>query len=289
MKKGFKQMLVYEKMKIMLARLFPVIWTKVNFKRVFGYDLDLSNPKTFSEKIQWLKLKFYPNYSLAAYAGDKATIHNYLDEKGLKNLKVPLVGIYNDYSKIDWNKVPNRFVVKKSNASGLNVVVEDKKSIDISELENLIKKWMTRDFGKEMAEHHYCKMTSKIVIEEFMEGIEKEYQLYTFNGKVKSLQVMEFQVESCSDEILEGKTINSRNYISLEDFNKTNFLPDFENLIEAAEKIGSDFPLSRVDFFYSKGHWYIGEVTLTPASGFNTLSKEQQIEWGDWLELPIVR
>lgn len=231
-------------------------------------------------------MKFYPNYSLAAYAGDKATVHDYLEEKGLKKYEVPIIGIYDNPNEINWDEIPNKFVVKKSNACGMNIVITDKKSIDIGEIERSIDKWISRDFGKEVAEFHYCKMKPKIVVEKFMEDIEKEYQFYTFNGVAKSLQIMAFQIEYCAGKISEGKEVIGREYFNIDDFKEINSMSNLNELIDVAEKIGVDFPLARVDFFLSEGNWYIGEITLTPSGGFNTLSNVQQEEWGDWLELP---
>lgn len=286
MEKKMKKLTIYRKMRKRFIYIFPTLFTKIIFKKILGFPLDLNNPKTFSEKLQWLKLKYYPKYELAASAGDKAMLHEYLRVKGLQNYEVPIVGVYNRYDEIIWENVPNEFVIKKSNASGMNVVVKDKNSINLNELEKTVEKWLNFDYGKETVEYHYSNMTTRIVIERFMAGIEKEYQLYTFNGEVKSLQVMEFQVEACSEEISEGKIINSRNYINIDEFIDKNSLLNFTELVDAAEKIGCDFPLARVDFFLSENHWYIGEITLTPSGGFNQLSTEKQNQWGNWLILP---
>lgn len=104
-----------------------------------GYRLNLNDPKTFSEKTQWLKLKFYPQYDLAALAGDKATLHDYLSEKRLEKYEVPIIGIYNNFTEIKWDEIPDKFVVKKSNACDMNAVINNKESVDIKKLKKQLR------------------------------------------------------------------------------------------------------------------------------------------------------
>ncbi|MBO0442882.1 ATP-grasp fold amidoligase family protein [Vagococcus fluvialis] len=300
---------MFKKIKINVLELcyqyFPVTMLKFFFKKMFGKKLDLNNPTIYSEKIQWLKF-YYTNDKLAILSGDKAGLHQYLEEKDLQFLLVPLIGIYDSVQEIEWDKLPTKFVIKKSNSSGMNLIVSNKKEMDKKLALNTIDEWMKKEFGVIGAEKHYEKMIPKIVIEDYMEGISTDSKILFLNGIPRLLQINHWLDED--KENYSGHRATIRTFTDMNgrircvapdegvkfkdipvEFHEGNYISlpkDFEIMVESGKKIAKDFPLVRVDYFHSNEKLYIGELTFTPGSGFEPLNEDLQIELGSLLSLP---
>lgn len=290
-----------KKIQLKLFKLFPKIMIKLYYRKFIGSGLDIKNPKLFSEKIQWLKF-YYARDPLALLAGDKAGLHKYLQDENLSFLSVPLLGVYETTSEIIWDKLPNQFVMKKSNSSGMNIIVTNKQSVNKDDIFEKMNQWMNEEFGVFGGEIHYSKMESRIVIEGFLTEITKDWRIFCLNGEPEMIQVSHWdeQVEDNysghRDSIitytrLDGEImyVDGLSKKKNSNFIKGNYIElpeDFDKMLEYSKLISKNFPMVRVDFFHSEGRLYIGELTFTPSSGFRKMTDEIQIEFGEKLNLP---
>lgn len=267
---------VFHKGKYNYYKTKPLGWvTKRQYKKVYGENLNLSNPVKYSEKINWLKF-YYAYDENAILAGDKIGIHKFLKEKKLENLSVPVVGIYSDVEEINWSELPQSFVAKKSNGSGMNIIVKDKKDYSEKEFKMKINSWMKEEFGVFSEELHYKKMIGKIIIEKYFENITEDWKIFFINGEEKVIQVTKWVGEDKKfgkREYVKILTDMQGNilYISEEKSNLTKIkLPEsIDEMIKSGRILSKEFPFVRVDYFLGEGKLYLGEMTFTPSAGLD--------------------
>lgn len=257
-----------------------------------GDKLDIDCPKTFNEKLQWLKI--YNAIPIKTKLADKYLVRDWIKEKIGEEYLVPLLGVYDRFEDIDFDKLPNQFVIKCNHGSGYNIVVRDKTTLDLIEAKQKVDKWMSTNFAfRNGFEIHYRPIKPKIIIEEYMNIDEssREIQVWCFNNNIKFVSV-----ESIKDLdnlvrgtfYPNGKPTEFR--ISPNHYNKLDNIPDtkaFYEAIKLSEKLQVDVPFVRIDFVELHGSVKFREMTFTSGSG---LSKIEPIKYGkilgDWITLP---
>lgn len=282
-----------KKIKKFLTIISPKLETKINYRISFGKKLDLKNPKTINEKILWLKLNTYNNNDIITKCVDKYRVREYIKEKKL-NIKVPkLIGVYNSASEIDWNSLPNSFVIKCNHGCGFNIIVHDKKRINISDSIKLLNKWMKTDYWKIAAEIQYKKIEKKIIIEEFL-GDVKTYKFYCFNGVPKVMYIgnNEWKNGTCPEDKYIDYFDMSFNHIDCRLGNHPNYPgkikkpSSFNNMIKLSKELSKDFPFVRIDLYEVDGENYLSEFTFVPTAGYMKIEPSTYLdEWGAWLKL----
>ena len=154
------------------------------YKRWMKKDLNLENPQTFNEKIQWLKL--YDSTPIKTQLADKYLVRDYIKEKIGEEYLVPLLGAWDKFDDIDFDKLPDKFVLKCNHGSGWNIIVTDKNNFDRAEAKKKMDTWMQKNFafcaGFEL---HYKNIKPKIIAEKFIEGEMHDYRILCFNGEPK--------------------------------------------------------------------------------------------------------
>ncbi|MGM0692510.1 MAG: ATP-grasp fold amidoligase family protein [Pseudomonadota bacterium] len=244
----------------------------------------------FNEKLQWLKL--YWNEPLVSICADKYEVHNYVEELGCGEIMNRLIGVYNAVDEIDWEALPERFVMKCTHGCGYNIIVPDKSRLDKEQAERKLDDWMHERFGRKSLEYHYDRIRPRIIIEEFIEGADGmlplDYKVYCFNGEAKLVQV-------CSERDTELR----EDFLDLEwqsldiGCRKTSAFPlarpdCFDQMIHYAQRLAKPFPFVRVDFYDRNGSPVLGEMTFTPGSNMSTryYNKKGLAYLGGLLELP---
>ena len=164
-------------------RLPDVMYLKRNYRKVFGEELDLQNPKKMSEKLQWLKLyNRDPFYNILV---DKVKVKKYVAEKIGKEHIVPTLGIWERFEDIDFDKLPNQFVLKCTHDSGSFVICDNKESLDIDEARKTINKALHRNYFWESREWPYKNVKPRIIADKFLSvegvGYISDYSFYCFN------------------------------------------------------------------------------------------------------------
>jgi hypothetical protein len=197
------------------GKWFPVHKAKRRYKKAFGKPLNLDNPQALTEKINWLKLFYFPNDPLTILAGDKWGKHMFLKEKGLSRLASPILYAFDSVDEICWETLPNKFVIKKSNASGFNITITDKNKADERKVIKQMKRYMKIPFGYLLGNICNEKMQPKIIIEKYIEDIDKEWRLFCVNGKPEVLLMVHW-IEGDKTHVKKGHLERGRIFTNLE-------------------------------------------------------------------------
>lgn len=274
-----------------LKQKHPTLYLRLVYYRITGCLLHLNKPNTFNEKIQWLKIYDYPTNKLVIKCTDKYRINDYLKDKELESINAKLLGCWKSFDEINFESLPNKFLLKTNNASGTNFFCEDKNKIEVDSLKTKFNEWLKNDYGDFSLERHYSKIIPKIIAEEYLEFSDEnlEYNFYCFNGIIRFCKVVSFD----DKEIKSGKgRCYDTNWYELPfDYDekklvKVNRPPQYDYMLEVCEKIAQDFDFVRIDFFQCIDKVVLGELTFSPGSGFaTTFNKFAQEKMGNWLEL----
>lgn len=270
-------------------------YLKIMYEKTLKKQLNLESPKTFNEKLQWLKL--YDRNPKYIKMVDKYEVKEYISKVIGKEYVIPTLGIYENFEDIDFAKLPNKFIIKGTHDSGSTVICKDKKSFDYEEAKRKINKFTKQNYFYNGREWPYKNVKPRIIIEKYMEDpkdeVLRDYKFMCFNGKVKCSFV-------CSDRYTdEGLKVTffdvdwnklpfERHYPSS---NKEISRPvNYELMIELSEKLAKDIPFVRVDWYEIDGKVYFGELTFYPGNGLEEFTPEEYDEiLGSWIELPSVR
>ena len=259
---------------------------KYRFRKKFGYNLDISNPNNFNKKMQWLKL--YDHNNLYTILADKYLVREYVKNKIGEQYLTKLYNVWDSADSIDFNQLPEQFVLKTNHASGTNIICKNKELLgDKSLILNKLKEWLKIDYyllGKEWA---YKNIERKIICEELlvMQNGEDllDYKFMCFNGKCEYIFI-------CSNRY-------SQNGLNVDFYNtqweKQPFQRHYPNsninhkkpvcldkMITLANQLSEGIPFVRVDFYLIEDRIVFGEMTLYPGSGFEEFTP---FEWDERL------
>ena len=264
---------------------------KNSFKAILGYECNLKNPKTLAEKMMWLRA--YDNTSLKSQCADKYEVRSYVKEKISEEYLVPLLGVYDDFDNINFDDLPDKFVIKCNHGSGYNIIVNDKASFDQNAARKKINKWLREDYGSIYGEIHYSDIKPRIIIEKYIGDINgniNDYKIWCFNGKAQFLYVA---INSTPDQIdaislydLDFKKLPIKygKYNSVEvNLSTPNKLKEMVNI---AESLSKEFKFVRVDFYNIGEKLFFSEMTFTPSGGYlNFQPDEWNIKLGNLLNI----
>lgn len=277
------------------ARLWPdKLYLRLKFRLVMGQKLDLKNPKTFNEKLQWLKLyNRRPEYTMMV---DKYAVKQYVADKIGDEYIIPTLGVWDSVESIDWDSLPNQFVLKTTHGGGgCGVVIcKDKSTFDIETAKQKLQKSLESDIYLNFREWPYKDVPKRIIAEQYMadeSGIElKDYKFFCFNGRVQCFKVDfdRFISHKANYYDREGSLLPFGEKVFPPDFDRVFDKPkNFDSMISLAERLSEDVPFVRVDFYNSNGNIYFGEITFFPAAGMGKFEPEEWDETlGEFLILP---
>lgn len=266
---------------------------KKMFKARLGYSLDLDSPKTFNEKLQWLKL--HDNNPLYTTMVDKYAVKQYVAEKIGEQYIIPTLGIWEHFDEIDFDKLPNQFVLKCTHDSGSIVIVPDKFKMDKLSAKKKLENGLKHNFYYVCYEWPYKNVPPRIIAEKFMvdeSGVElKDYKVFNFDGIPKAIQVDYDRFTNHKRNIYdaEWKYIN----MSIEyptDANHQIAKPkNLEKMLELAGKLSEGIPQARTDFYVINDEIYFGEITFYYGAGLEHFMPEKYDGvFGEWIKLPDV-
>ena len=252
-----------------LSHFNIIIASKYLFMRYQHKKLNLKSPKTFNEKLMYLKIYNYNQNEVVWKCCDKFYVREFAISKGICENNLPkLLDTYNDPKEIDFNKLPNKFVLKCSHGCGFNIICTNKTNIDEKNTRRKLKKWLKTKFGYETAELHYTHVKPRIICEEFIgdgNSFPWDYKVYCFFGVPKIVLVCtdrETKYETHFYDINWNK-LNMRNNQSQDDIAKPQ---TFDEMLKICEKLAKDFPFVRIDFYEWNNRAVLGEMTFTPAA-----------------------
>lgn len=261
---------------VVVGKIHPIILSdekavKRYYKKLSNKELDLSNPRAFSEKQQWYKLNDY--YPLKAQCADKYEVREYIKGCGYEELLNELYGVYDDIKQLDINKLPEKFVLKAAHGSAKNLIVKDKKQINWFLWKKIMKVWLHQNIYWSGREWVYKDLKHRIIAEKYLEdetGELRDYKFFCFNGEPQFMQL----------EIGRFLKNSTRNFYDM----KWNLMPfgkvlphnpnivvpkpaAFEKMQKIARDLSKPFSFVRVDLYQVGETVYFGELTFFPASG----------------------
>ena len=273
-------------------KLFPTAYVKHQYKYITHHKLNLKNPVRYTEKLQYLRLYVYPKDPLVSKAAGRAGVREYLTEKGFEKYLIPIFGVFDKFDDIDFDKLPNQFVMKCTHACAFNEIVRDKSKFDKEASRKKFNKWLKTNYGKKTMERHYSPIKPQIIIEKYLgfaDDLPTEYKIHVFNGKAKYMYVVTGR----------GVDIRYNNYyVDWTPFDGAQFngwkkregkltIPEnWDEMVKLAEEMAKDFPFVRVDLYNVNGKIYFSELTFTPAKGTLIFDDDKaDFEISEWLDI----
>jgi len=270
------------------------MFIKIKYYHHFKKFPNLKNPKTYNEKLQWLKLHDRrPEYiSMVDKYEAKEFISSLIGDEYI----IPSYGVWDSFDDIDFDMLPDQFVLKTTHDCGGVVICKDKKSFNREDAKRFLKAHMSFNYYYEGREWPYKNVKPRILAEMFMENLSsgdlKDYKVFAFDGRAKALFVASDR-QNANEETkfdffdMEFNHLNIRNghpnSKTLCDKPKS-----LEKMKEIAEKISKGYPHIRVDFYEVNGQLFVGELTLFHFSGFVPFEPDSwDHEFGSWIKLPV--
>ncbi|SHK85119.1 TupA-like ATPgrasp [Fibrobacter intestinalis] len=255
------------------------IYLKLVFKSSLGYWPNLKSPRTFNEKIQWLKL--HDRNPLYTQLVDKYEVRKYIAETIGEKYLIPLLGVWDSFDEIDFDKLPNQFVLKCTHDSGGLVICKDKSKFDIEVAKKKITRCLKCNYYCAFREWPYKNVKPRIIAEKYMEDsgkvVPEDYKVYCFNGISRYVVVFH-------NRFAPGKALSETVYdcdwnaqgISLDShFQISDCLEPkpgcLEEMLRCAGELAKGKAQSRIDFYIVDGKLYFGEITLYTASGLQKM------------------
>ena len=288
-----------------------------------GYPLNLENPRTFNEKLQWLKL--YDHNPLYTIMADKFEAKKYIEDKIGKDYVVPNYGVWSRFDQIDFDSLPKQFVLKTTHDNAGVLVVKDRDSFDRKAAKKFLEKHLRHNHFYSAREWSYKFIKPRIIAEKLLENKDGsellDYKVSCFNGEPKFTYI---QARTCNDpdklltnndgkgpfkfsdialEFKLRRAINDIEIITYYD-NDYNIIPcsnsdgpslvepdpkpvNFDKMLELSRKLSEGLPHVRVDFYEADGQLYVGELTFYTSAGFaNFTPDEYNYKFGDYIQLP---
>lgn len=283
------------KIQILAHKLIPDdVLSGIYYRIVLKERLNIENPQTFNEKIQWCKLYYYPNSDLVINCADKYAVRSYIAEKGYGDKLTHLIAAWDSSREINWEELPNEFVLKCTHGCAYNIICKDPSREEKKQIGKQLDKWLNEDFGAFNVELHYSKITHRrIICEEFLGDFLTDYKFFCFNGVPKFVYVSNDLIHDRQAKIgffnLDGSKIplTRDDYV---DIPKVSFPVYFLEMLNMAYALAADFPFVRVDFFVTNETYYFAELTFTPGAGMMPFNpKSYDLEWGKLLDISQLR
>lgn len=260
---------------------YPEVLKKM-YKKKIGKELNLENPTSYNEKIQWSKL--YDSRPIKTKLSDKYLVRDWIEDKIGQEYLIPLLGVWDQFDEIDFDALPNQFVLKANHGSGWNIIVRDKEKLDKAQAKIKFDKWLKKNFAFYGLEMQYKDIKPKIIAEKYivLEDINDlpDYKFFCFHGKVFCLYTM---IDYTFDHSKGQLGFFDRDY-KLLPYHRLDFKPireqvskpkNFDKMVELAEHLSQGFEHVRVDFYNLNGKIYFGEMTFTNACGFSVFVPDE--------------
>lgn len=257
-------------------------YLEVKYKLRFGKKLNLDNPKSFNEKLQWLKIN--DRKALYTLLVDKFEVKKIVSEIIGESHIIPTIGCWNKFEDIDFDKLPDSFVLKCTHDSGGVYIVKNKKNLDMDKIKQKMKSSLKRNYFYSSREWPYKNVKPRIIAEEFIQNKTTDlddiadYKFMCFNGKVKL-------IFTCTER-------NTKSGLKVTFFDLNWNIMPFERhypkskikiqkpihlteMIKFAEMLSKDIPFVRIDFYEVENKVYFGEYTFYPGGGFEEFTPEK--------------
>lgn len=276
--------------KLALARYSDLEYITRTYRERFGREINLKDPQTYTEKLQWLKL-FYRDADMPV-CSDKFEVREYLTTRGYGYLLNELIGVYEDAEEIDFESLPKKFVAKASHGSSWNLICTDKGAIQWRTWKRTMNAWLKLNlyvFGREW---NYKEQHPRIVIEKFLEQDPLiDYKFMCFNGEPRFIQINN---DMDGEHYVDFYDLDwNRQQMTYETYRMSDHVlekpPLLQEMICLARELSAPFPFVRVDFYNIEHEIIFGEITFFPGGGLKPLvstGRDYDALVGAFLRLP---
>ena len=277
----------------MLYKFSPELTLKILFRIKMGYTLNLNNPVTYNEKIQWIKL--HDKNKLMPRCADKYTVREYVKSCGCGEILNELIWEGFTPEEIPFSNLPNQFVIKVTHGSTFNIICKDKEDLNIYKTIKRLKKWLKVDFLPCYGEWFYGIEKPRVIVEKYITDKKDEvlfdYKFFCFHGEPKLIYVDTWKnnkhtinAYDINFNLLKGVRLGYENDISTHISKPKNF----NEMLGYAKKLSKGFKHVRVDLYNVEGKIIFGELTFTKSAGFGKISPYSfDRKMGSWIKLPI--
>ncbi len=284
--------IIYKILKILPDK----VYLKLQYKYTTGKKLNLKEPKTYGEKLQWLKL--YDRKPYYTTLVDKYEVREYIKNKIGEKYLVPILGYWDNAENIDFEKLSQKFVLKCNHDSKSVIVCHDKDSLNIKDTINHFKKKLKNNAFYYGREWPYKNIKPLVIAEEMLvdeTGNDlKDYKVMCFNGEPKLIQIHKDRFNEDEEYTIDYYDINwnktnitANTTCSKEKIDKPEFL---EEMLYLSKKLSQDLPQARIDWYYANNQLYFGEITFFDASGYDVFDpSEWNYRLGSWIDLSIIK
>lgn len=277
-RKIIRPILNNEKLSVFVARHSLKTQMKMFYENWVGKRLNLRHPQNINEQLMKLSLDAYKDpvqHQLRVQCADKYLVREYVKSKGLEDILIPSYGVFDSFDEIDFDKLPNQFVLQYNFSCGLIWICRDKKSEDIEKWRKQFEEWSKRENeGLPTGEWHYAEIPHKLVITKYLDSLGaisvNDYKFQCFNGKVYGC----FAAYDRVPNVVHGVQFdhydinwNLTDGIRPSYHPKQRLIPKpkcYERMLEVCEILSKDFPYCRVDLYEIDGKVLFGELTFTP-------------------------
>lgn len=274
-----------------IAPIIPdQLFLAVRYRLVMGYWMDFKHPIKYTEKLQWLKL--HDRRQEYTQMVDKYAVKNYVSKIIGEKYIIPTIGVWHTPEQIDWEHLPNQFVLKTTHGGGSCgvVIVNDKEKTDKYAIIKMLNQALKQDIYSFLREWPYKNIQKRIIAEQYLADNLNDYKFYCFNGEPKLLLVASNRRSTHNFDYFD---INF-NHLDItsrcgKQSDKTIEKPiNFELMKDIASQLSRGIPHVRVDMYNYEGQIYFGELTFYDSSGFDDLqSEEWNLRLGEWIILPM--
>lgn len=288
--------------RLYLGKHHPQLLVTLLYREAFGKWLDWKNPKTLNEKIHWLK--FHSDTTLWTTLADKYRVRQFVEDRGCPELLVKLYGVWNSPSEIDWDSLPNQFVMKTNGGSGDVRICLDKTRIEIKEWQAYYEKFLKVKWGYQRGEPHYNSIKPVIIAEELLDTTKQpikttsliDYKIWCFNGKPHHIWACYNRTKADVEVAIYDEQWNyhPESSIFTKHYKESSMrLPrpkSLEKMLEYAKILSAGMPQARVDFYEVDGKVYFGEMTMTGGGAFmDWYTQEYMLEMGALIDTNVIK
>ncbi|RKD24593.1 hypothetical protein BEP19_09455 [Ammoniphilus oxalaticus] len=259
---------------------------KRSFKKKLGYECDLKDPKTIQEKIQWIKI--YGKLERFAKYTDKVEVQTFIIETIGEAYLIPTIGVYEHLEEIEFEQLPQSFVIKATHGSSWYKIVKDKTQIDWMEIQQLLGEWLESSWFSKSKESNYKPLPKRILIQEYLPRAPKtfsEYSFHCFHGEPQFVRIDGYQ--SLGIYSMDWQPLLERVETTPSNNDEKSIAKPatFAEMERVARALAKDLRYVRVDLFDAAGRVYFNEMTFAPGGGFLQTSEEFGLWIGSLLDL----
>ena len=278
------------------AVILPVYYAKRKFKRLYGKSLNIKRPQDLLEKNFWLRVN--SDLTLWTKCADKHQVRDYVKNVGLEHILIKQLGVWRKAEEIDFECLPEKFVLKTNHSCGKNIIVHNKNQLNEKKVKLQLNQWISERYGLSSFEPHYWNIPRRIIAEEFLEGDEAgfksssliDYKFFCINGEPEIIKVMYDREKGRGYKTvtvdsswiirtdLVPTSVRKRNKLTLPKPKSLN------EMINVSRILSKPFPFVRVDLYEVNGKVYFGELTFTPG-GKNNFTEEYLLKLGKKMDL----